>query len=199
MNYKLGKYILNHKTIIDFITHVCKNLNISVPNVYVINTKYSFSFMEKFYKYQDDYIKTSIKSTNNLSLEEIDKLYNPPTIDLYYYDKNFKLQKYILDEDLDCNFLGIYHIDEEEIYINLGLIYLSVATQCLMAKRQNCKHYFFTERKLSNQIKKTIMHECYHHFQKLNNLKLSCYDCDNYALKTLREDKDFLNYKLLIG
>lgn len=178
MNHKVGKYYFNHNSLLKFAFHICNELNIYKPNVYIINTPYPFEFISKFYMYQYKYLKTPKK-----------EIYNPPKLDLFYYNENFELEKYVSKSD--CNFLGIYHIEKENIYINLGYIYSTVALRCLQAKKNNKSHFFLTERKLTNEIKRTIMHECYHHYQKINNLKLDCDKCDDYACKKLKEVYDY--------
>lgn len=188
--YKVGKYILNEKRLFEFIEMVCKDLNIEIPKYYFINDKYSKEFIEQVHQYSNDYIKNMIKSDCKF-------VYNEPKIELHYINENGKLVDYKIDDIEDtCLFLGKYHVNENEVYINLNLIYMDIALHCLTAKKRGFPHYYLTERKISVSIKKTIMHELYHSYQKQNNLNFDCIECDKYAMDTIKEKK-FLNINIL--
>lgn len=182
MKYKIGKYFIYHKDILDFVELICEDLKITKPKLYVINTKYHRRYLEELDNYYESYSRT-----NTIEVE-----LNPPKMNLYYYDKDFNLNKYMIkDIEEDSAFLGNYHLMEKEIFLNLGLIYLDTALICLAAKKKGYEKFSLTEKKLNLYIKRTIMHECYHHYQNLNHLNLECWDADTYAINNSKRFKEF--------
>lgn len=190
MIYKLGKYYLDTENVDKFIKEIIKILNINKPNIYYLHTPYTNEFYKSYNQYVDNYFKEICK------LDSKPK-YNPPVIELEYLDNNNQIQIYNLCNDNDIFFLGIFNINTEDIYINLGCIFTTLAHNRLHAKRKGVKSYKLTKSQLSATIKDTIIHELYHLYQKRNNLEYDCDKCTNFANDVLRGNRFLLKIDIL--